>query len=561
MNIVKKRLPHPALSLVLTAALVATGCGQSTSDRTSGELDTAALTLSGPFATIAEADPSIITLETPQGVTGFSKPQSQTRSKNSTNQNKRDIGKLTLRPVNKPGARKPISKPIIKPAPRQPRLVPFDPKVVGGPKTLKRQPQGTALFQCDEAAEDTTVIINGPEEDAGISAGTTLNWVRSAHELCPPRFTIEHRYAIAICAESDTGQCSPANGFYNSNVRPADLGWLDTDPGAYTLNADQIDEIKRKADVQNGDTVYFHIRYNYRLINNKRGFWDTRAFTFFDSPQNVVSTTPISSAVDTFFPGPYSPYEDFSATWNPVPNASYYRVKLLYRAGSPSGSDAGVYNGESDVRETTSTSFTFTERAPAYTFAVIWVVSACNASGCGPEALHGGEIQPMVPANPATSFSTIISAFKAPSCVNCHAVSANEAGFEINSNDAYETGTNFGLPPTHPASTVSCAGCHNASLTPGGSHPVAWAAPPMSMDFRNKTDAQLCQMARDPGTLAENIEDHLLGDPLILWAVAGGEYPQGAGNADRAFGSSREAALEQWDAAVRLWVEGGASCN
>jgi len=365
-----------------------------------------------------------------------------------------------------------------------------------------------------------------------------------------------------VCKQGGAGNCNPSNGFYNARVTPEDLGWTDETIGNYTLNADQIEEIKTKAGAQNGDTVYFQIRYNYTNFGNIYGpSWDTRAFTFFDSPGAAPSVMPITEAPTIFPPDFHSPGADYTASWSAVNNAAYYRVKLVYRKGSPSGSDFGLPNGESEVRETQSTFFPFTENAPAYSAIAVWVVAACNNSGCGPEGVHGAFIQPMVPANPATAFSTIVSAFSAPSCVNCHAVAANEAGFNVNQSAPYETGNNFGLPPGHVSGTSNCTSCHTPTLTPGGSHPVPWMAAPAEMDLRGKSYAQLCEMARNPGSLAENIEDHLLGDPLILWAVNGGVLPQGAGNTDRAFGSSQATAMSEWETAVRAWVAGGASCN
>lgn len=189
-------------------------------------------------------------------------------------------------------------------------------------------------------------------------------------------------------------------------------------------------------------------------------------------------------------------------------------------------------------------------------FLIAWRVVACNASGCGPDANAGNYVQPMVSpqAETVVSFSTIASAFKAPSCVNCHAVVAT--GFQNRSASGYETGNNFGLPPNHPQvdSGSSCTGCHTNALLPQGNHPIPWQAPPAGMDLRGKSDFQLCQMAQNPGSIADSVPDHLLGDPLILWAVQGGPLPSGAGNTDDAFAGN-------WEEAVNAWVEGGMSCN
>jgi hypothetical protein len=104
----------------------------------------------------------------------------------------------------------------------------------------------------------------------------------------------------------------------------------------------------------------------------------------------------------------------------------------------------------------------------------------------------------------------------------------------------------------------SCTGCHLDSLLPDlvqTTHDIPWQAPGPAQDLRDRSDAVLCQMARNPGSLASDVADHLKGDVLILWAVLGGLRPLDAPNATPAFSS-----LQAWNDAVDDWVEADTPC-
>jgi hypothetical protein len=147
-----------------------------------------------------------------------------------------------------------------------------------------------------------------------------------------------------------------------------------------------------------------------------------------------------------------------------------------------------------------------------------------------------------------TTWDTLEPAFKASSCVNCHTAAAgNFANLSSQHNGA-------NAPVRTPD---ACTGCHNDDLIPDlaqVTHDIPWQAPPASMDLRNLSDSQLCQTARDPGTIATDTTDHLKGDPLILWAVLGGLRPNQT-NAVPAFSS-----LQAWNDAVDAWVAADRPC-
>jgi hypothetical protein len=77
------------------------------------------------------------------------------------------------------------------------------------------------------------------------------------------------------------------------------------------------------------------------------------------------------------------------------------------------------------------------------------------------------------------------------------------------------------------------------------------------MDFRNKTPAQLCGMAKNPGTIAGTVLNHLTQDRLILWAVASGRVPGTATPKPVAPPGS----ISSWRSQVQAWVDAGMPCG
>lgn len=137
-----------------------------------------------------------------------------------------------------------------------------------------------------------------------------------------------------------------------------------------------------------------------------------------------------------------------------------------------------------------------------------------------------------VTAGPAPSGATftelLLPTYQHPRCTNCHGVNASPST----------------KPNHHVGST--CSTCHSLG---GASN---WHAPPATMDFRNKTAAQMCQMTK---TLSINIANHLTNDSLILWAVNSGAVPGSA--LPKAPPSSTSA----WHERVEAWLAGGQNCN
>lgn len=412
---------------------------------------------------------------------------------------------------------------------------------------------------CDSDDVNLTIAqIASPQEDQAVVIGTKLQWYRTGHDLCGEGRN--KRYTVAICGESLAGLCSRANGFYNYSVSPADLGWDDGHPGVYTLTADDIAMLRERAADPNvegplaiGARVYLQIRYDYDDDSGRHHYddWDTQALTLGAS----LKPTAVPQPPELSPPGGYTPSDSVDMSWQDSVGATHYRIQLAYRMGDAGGSDAGALIRMSRLREVADTTISYTEPLPVRTSLIGWSVQACNTGGCSESAVTAVPVDPPV-ARSYTSFAAIEPAFRAPSCVNCHAVLPTDG--QRSSAAGYEdpAGTNFGLPPQHPTNVTAetaCIGCHRPNLLPRGPHVIHWHAPE-GMDLRGRTSAELCVMAKDRGTIAEDAKDHLLGDPLILWAVEGGPLPLGRGNTDDAFDGD-------WEATVTAWFDDGMHCN
>jgi hypothetical protein len=194
-----------------------------------------------------------------------------------------------------------------------------------------------------------------------------------------------------------------------------------------------------------------------------------------------------------------------------------------------------------------------------------WTVSKCatfpeKGRRCGPSSFRTlNAPQPFV-----VSFNTHLApTFRDARCVNCHAVRADGYQFDGAANPP------GGLPANHPTPSPNdptwsdarensgqCANCHTADLLPTqGNIDPGWHTTLASKDLRNKTNTQLCDMAKDPGSLAGTVLNHLTEDKLILWAVGKGTLP----GVQRV--TARPNSIQTWRSIVQAWVNAGMPCN
>ncbi len=177
-----------------------------------------------------------------------------------------------------------------------------------------------------------------------------------------------------------------------------------------------------------------------------------------------------------------------------------------------------------------------------------WYVKACTvAAGCGMPA-NSQQIRSLSLPLPFSFAAELAPTFRHARCVNCHAVTA----------------TNFaratpGLGSGHSVvtATTNCQSCHTNTLLPAqGTFNPGWHAPPATMDLRNLTDAQICELrARNAGT-AGTVQNHLTQDKLILWAIGDGRLPNGA-----ILPTAPPNNISTWQTRVQNWINAGMPCN
>ncbi|CAN5870048.1 hypothetical protein BH24GEM1_BH24GEM1_18480 [soil metagenome] len=224
--------------------------------------------------------------------------------------------------------------------------------------------------------------------------------------------------------------------------------------------------------------------------------------------------------------------------WQLVPGAQTFEL-YVYRSNPTQ--EFRIPNLSNNVTQfTPATDLTLT--SPMY-----WMVKACTvATGCGtpmsPQQLRSLNLPP------SFSFAADLApTLRHERCVNCHAVAA----------------TNFarvtpGLGSGHPsvASTTNCQSCHTDALLPTqGTFNPGWHAAPAAMDLRNLTDAQLCARAQNPG-IAGTIQNHLMQDKLILWAIGNPVLPNGTVRP-----TAPPNNISTWQTRVQNWINAGALCD
>ncbi|HVR76731.1 MAG TPA: PKD domain-containing protein [Planctomycetota bacterium] len=150
----------------------------------------------------------------------------------------------------------------------------------------------------------------------------------------------------------------------------------------------------------------------------------------------------------------------------------------------------------------------------------------------------------------ATTFKQALApTFRSPRCVTCHG--ARESPSTLN-RDAHRA-------DFMAASGCDSQGCHVTSILPEGKD-REWNAPE-GLDFRGKSDQELCDMVLDPElfpTRAEALE-HLKEDAKLIWALTSGKVPDGGpSNGKKELSGMTH---ERWVELVDLWATGGFECD
>jgi hypothetical protein len=173
---------------------------------------------------------------------------------------------------------------------------------------------------------------------------------------------------------------------------------------------------------------------------------------------------------------------------------------------------------------------------------VVWGVAGCaNFTGKGRRCSTSITQRTLSLPAAITFTQDLAETFKHARCVNCHAVTTT----------GYPAGHQSISNPTSPA---ACTFCHPNSYLPQGALAVEWHAPPSSMSFTGKTDAELCILAKNPGTKATSVQQHLTEDRLILWAVDNPRVQNAT--LPKAWAGN----IQTWRNTVTQWVNAGMPC-
>lgn len=249
--------------------------------------------------------------------------------------------------------------------------------------------------------------------------------------------------------------------------------------------------------------------------------------------------------------------EDIGYPWTNLDTLAFPNVSA--RLGT--GSNCPVVPGQSNLNRRCHT-LTLAPGVVNY----VWTIANCatfpeKGRRCGPSSFRS-----MTAPQPfAVSFSANLApTLRHARCVNCHAVRTDSYQNDAANNPA------GGLPASHPfpppPATVwtsdldnsgACMNCHTNSLLPteGNINP-GWHTPASARDFRNKTNDELCQLARAFATPATSAREHLSEDKLILWAVGDGGVPDGTKRP-----TASPHSIQGWRLIVFMWDQAGRQCN
>lgn len=154
-------------------------------------------------------------------------------------------------------------------------------------------------------------------------------------------------------------------------------------------------------------------------------------------------------------------------------------------------------------------------------------------------------------------FAPIAATIRSPRCMNCH--TTTEFPRQNDDRRPHRLGVIRG-PDNHGSPGMQCSACHNdtnndVAGVPGAPH---WGLAPLSMAWEYMTAPELCAQLKDParngGKTLTELHEHMVGDPLVLWAWAPGKHPDGTER------SLPPVTLSDWKIAMRVWIDAGGPC-
>jgi len=155
-----------------------------------------------------------------------------------------------------------------------------------------------------------------------------------------------------------------------------------------------------------------------------------------------------------------------------------------------------------------------------------------------------------------TLFSTHLHAkFQAKACTACHDFHEKDRdGLAFNSH-------------VKRLNVNRCQNCHNSKVT-GFEHPEEWFARPDlytsgmgAKETCEKIKEALHAKFKSDALLAAEMMEHLLEDPRVLWGIeeglpSSGKLPSRKKQVDLVKGG-----IEEWEAQVTAWIDGGMKCD
>lgn len=245
-----------------------------------------------------------------------------------------------------------------------------------------------------------------------------------------------------------------------------------------------------------------------------------------------------------------------SFSWQQRAGAQRYKVVLQPNSNSPVSQQVMI----TSFQGVTGTSFTPSQDLPASLGnSPVWFVRACKDFPGGLTDVCSGPFTASdyrvvnlgSSAGPAVTFTPHIApTFKHPRCTTCHAVAAT--GFRrVNDRNPGV------LPAAHPVvnAQTNCVSCHTNALLPSqGSINPGFQSAPANMDFRNKSDQVLCNMAKQHVSGHSPLQ-HMTQDKLILWAVGDGRVP------GKTLPTAPPNNIASWQSLITQWVDAGMPCQ
>ncbi|SDZ16941.1 hypothetical protein SAMN05444004_10719 [Jannaschia faecimaris] len=158
----------------------------------------------------------------------------------------------------------------------------------------------------------------------------------------------------------------------------------------------------------------------------------------------------------------------------------------------------------------------------------------------------------------AQTFDPIADVLLHPRCANCHVGADGIPLWSTDTGGTRHHGYHVQAGESRMGiETLPCSTCHseqNGVLEGSAPGAEGWALPPPEMQWATRTPTEICEQLKDPerngGRTLDEVADHIVHDPLVIWGWEPGPGRQPAP------GTPEKAA-----AAILAWADAGAPCS